>query len=114
MGPGSEPKMGATVIAGQAEATVRATGAGTALGKTAKFLLKPKGPDHLRRKLLTVIVILTGFAAVLCVTALIYIKVKYAPLKSYHCSGWGLHLQRLRCFPARSAARRTPRGYSVL
>lgn len=58
-------KMGCTVIQGDIEAIVVATGRNTALGKTAELLTLEKGGSALQGEMLTVLIALVGAASLL-------------------------------------------------
>lgn len=62
--PGDMAKMGCTVLQGDIEAIVVATGRNTALGKTAELLTLEKGGSVLQGEMLTVLLALVGAAGV--------------------------------------------------
>jgi H+-transporting ATPase len=75
---GDVPKMGSTVVRGEVEATVSATGAETFFGKTASLLNSEKGMGHLQKMLLGIVTGLTVYTLVLVVICFIYLMVKCA------------------------------------
>ena len=78
MGLGAQPKMGSTCVRGEVEATVQFTGSKTFLGKTA-LLLGAVTLDigNIYKVLFKVMVILTGLALLLCLSAFAYLLAHY-------------------------------------
>ena len=79
---GDVAKMGSTVVRGEVEATVAATGADTFFGKTASLLNSEKGMGHLQKMLLGIVSGLTAFTLVLVFICFIYLLVKCAAFLS--------------------------------
>lgn len=77
MAAGGKPRMGSTIVRGEVEGTVVATGINTFFGKTADLLNANKGMDHLQKVLLRIVIILTIISIVLCFTCFLYIIIRF-------------------------------------
>ena len=74
MSEGGQPKMGSTVVRGEGEAVVEATGMNTFFGRTAE-LIQSVGVElgSINRLLIEVMIILTTLSFCLCLTAFLYL-----------------------------------------
>eukprot|EP01032_Pedospumella_encystans_P039273 gene39273-biopygen29742 len=70
---GSSCKMGSTVVRGEVEATVEATGAETFFGKTAALLGETNEMSNFQVLLLTIISVLVVISVVLCIIVFVYL-----------------------------------------
>lgn len=77
MNAGECPKMGSTVVRGEVEATVEATGADTFFGKTAMLINNASGGlSNVQKVLLNIMVVLMFLCIALCGTAFFYLIFK--------------------------------------
>ncbi|RNF07463.1 P-ATPase family transporter: proton [Trypanosoma rangeli] len=78
MGTDHMPKMGSNVVRGEVDATVQYTGQSTFFGKTAVLLQSVESDlGNIHVILARVMVVLTSFSFVLCLTCFIYLMVKF-------------------------------------
>jgi H+-transporting ATPase len=70
MARGGQPKMGSTVVLGEAEATVEHTGSATFLGKTAAMIQSVDSMSRFQKVLLRIMFFLIAISLVLCATVL--------------------------------------------
>jgi len=68
-----ECKMGSTVVRGETEATVTATGANTFFGKTAALLGNTGEVSNLQKTIVSIVIVLVGISLVLCLIVFIYL-----------------------------------------
>lgn len=73
MAANDQPQMGSTVVRGDVEAVVEATGAATFIGRTAVLLQMDTGLGSLQRLLLRIILVLVALSLTLCGIALFYL-----------------------------------------
>lgn len=73
MFPHDECKMGSTVVRGETEATVTATGVHTFFGKTAALLGQTSEYSNLQKMIVSIVVVLVVISVTLCLIVFIYL-----------------------------------------
>jgi H+-transporting ATPase len=82
-GPGEDARMGSTVVRGEAEAVVSATGGHTFFGRTAALLGRGAGgPDNISRVITRITAVLSLLALALCGTVLAYLLARGGDVRS--------------------------------
>lgn len=77
-----ECKMGSTVVRGETEATVTATGANTFFGKTAALLGGTNEVSNLQKTIVSIVVVLVGISLVMCLIVFIYLSTIADPVEA--------------------------------